>query len=69
MYMFDDKAHVAMYPFIEPSEAASAVYTYPRSSKEYDRLNMEFEMLWHYSQNTARLDTPSAQSESSNPKG
>jgi dihydroorotate dehydrogenase len=56
MYIFDDKAYVAMYPFIEPGDAASPVYAYPRSSAEYERLEREFERLWRHSQK--REDAP-----------
>lgn len=50
MYVFDDKAYVAMYPFIEPGDSSSPVYAFPRSSKEYERLEREFERLWLHSQ-------------------
>ena len=53
MYIFDDKAYVAMYPFIETGEHASPVYVYSRSSDEYTRLDREFKMLWNYSKQTA----------------
>lgn len=56
MYIFDDKAYVAMYPFIEPGDAVSPVYVYPRSSKEYERLDREFESVWRHSQK--REDIP-----------
>jgi len=52
MYIFDDKAYVAMYPFIRPSKLASPVYVYTRSSEEYARLDREFKMLWYYSGQT-----------------
>jgi hypothetical protein len=49
MYIFDDKAYVAMYPFTQPSNQASPVYVYLRSSGEYDRLDRELQMLWAHS--------------------
>ena len=49
MYVFDDKAYVAMYPFIRPGKMASPVYIYSRSSEEYERLDREFDQLWIHS--------------------
>lgn len=46
MYIFDDKAYIAMYPFIRPGRSASPVYIYSRSSAEYGRLDREFTQLW-----------------------
>ena len=45
LYLFDDKAYLAQYPFHRPDRLASPVYVFFRSSPEYDRLDREWQGL------------------------
>jgi hypothetical protein len=58
LYVFDDKAYMAPYPFVRPGEVDVPAYVFFAGSREYQRLSDSFDTLYTFAQQTSRQPLP-----------